>query len=354
MDRRYINSLLRQAQKNPAILHSQKRFWRMEVWCRYLERCDELLFDDPDAGYRLISVAPSYAIQLNAHGSWHNSADALMQAHSYLASAYRARSLYQPSEASFIAASRFRATASPAVLADHLRRFAYLRICQEDPQCFQLIEEAIGIHKRGNLVHRHPLGECLLCRGHANIVFGHVGRSFDDLTASLNHLSLRVDKKPWYAALNNLLYCAVEHGTQDQLRLAYENLKPAVTLLNTHRARRLAKLRLRWLMALFESRIGNTARAAVVFGDLRIKFAEAGRLYEYASISADLAANYLHRGLNLQAIELAERTASFLKEQGVPPEDLLPWSPGGITRENLIKARTIFLDRAQSFGETAA
>ena len=354
MNRRYINALLREAQANPAILPAQQRFWKPSIWERYLERCDDLLFDDPDAAFRLVSVAPSYAEQLNTHASSHNAADAMMQAHSYLASAHRALARYADSETAFLTAARFRTSASPAVLADHLRRFAYLRICQRDPHCFQLIEEALSIHKQGNLVHRHPLGECLLCRGHANIVFGYAGRSFDDLTAALNHLSLRVDEKSWYAALNNLLFWAVEHGDADQLAIAHENLKPALMLLNTHRSRRMAKLRLRWLIALFDSRIGNHARAAIAFKDLRAAFANLGRVYEYAGVSVDLVDNYLNQGLDREASEIAVSTSSFLELEGASEDDLVPWRTATLSLADLRAARSRYLHSVDAFARSAA
>ena len=86
-----------------------------------------------------------------------------------------------------------RHSASPQALAEHLRRLAYLHMVQGRPECFPVIDEAIAIHKRGRLVHRHQLGECLLCRGHAYCEFDRPGKGLEDLSAALNHVSIKVD-----------------------------------------------------------------------------------------------------------------------------------------------------------------
>ncbi len=62
-----------------------------------------------------------------------------------------------------------------------------------------------------------------------------------DWTAALNHLSLKKGHIPYYAALHNLAVWAAHHGTPQELEDALENLKPALSLLNTYRERHFAK-----------------------------------------------------------------------------------------------------------------
>jgi len=183
-----------------------------------------------------------------------NGADLMLLAHSYLGSAYRRTDDFDNAETEFKAAAAYRDSASPKALADYLRRLAYLRLCQHDAVCFEIIGEAIAIHKRGSLVYRHELGECLLCRGHAYFEFDQPGRSLEDLSAALNHISLKIDDKTWYCALLTLAVWAVEYGTDEQLETALGNLKPALGILNIFKGRTVAKLKLRWLTYSFRRR----------------------------------------------------------------------------------------------------
>ncbi len=161
MDRHYAMQLLREAVADPGRLSNRSKFWRVELFRHYLRRCDDLLFDAPAEALSFTKAAPAYAAKVAAASPAANGADCLLLAYSYLGGAYRRVSDYSRSEESFAEARKYRESASPQVLAEHLRRFAYLRMVQHQPEVFPLIEEAIAIHKRGNLVNRHELGQCL-------------------------------------------------------------------------------------------------------------------------------------------------------------------------------------------------
>ncbi|MCP4203412.1 MAG: hypothetical protein GY769_15955, partial [bacterium] len=152
-------------------------------------------------------------------------------------------------------------------------------------ECFPVIEEAIAIHKRGSLVHRHELGECLLCRGHAYFEFDQPGKSLEDLSAALNHVSIKIDRKPYYAALHNLVDWAVVYGSDEELRVAYGYLKPALVILNTAWGRPYPKLKLRWLIAVVEARLGHWGRAEEVYLEVRKGLVKLRLGYEVGMVS---------------------------------------------------------------------
>ncbi len=164
---------------------------------------------------------------------------------------------------------------------------------------------------------RHGLGECLVCRGHAYVEFQQPGKSLEDWTAALNHLSLRRDPKPYYAALHNLAVRAVDHGTRQEAETAQENLKPALTLLNSYHRRHFAKYKLRWLIALTDARLGHEGEAELTFLEVRKGLARLKLPHEVGMISIDLALLYRKQGRFEKIKPLAEETTLIFQRLGV-------------------------------------
>lgn len=350
MDRSYKNKLLREATQNPASVTERAKFWKLEWWPHYLRRCGELLFDDPQVGLAFVLHAPQLAAKIAAANAGTNGADLLLLAYSYLGSAYRAVGDFARAEEAFGEAAKYRASASPTALAEYLRRLAYLRIFQHDAECFPVIEEAIAIHKRGNLVDRHALGECLVCRGHAYVEFDQHGKAFDDWTASLNHLSLKINDRPWYCALHNLATWAADYGTDEQLQTALDNLKPASVLLYTYKGRKFAKLKLRWLIGVIDARL-ERERAEAVLLEVRDGLVKMKLAYEIGMVQVDLALLYLAQGRHDEIEPLVEETAAIFRRIGVEAkaeEALDIWRQAEEVNEDLLKrVRRLFAEGAR-------
>ncbi len=351
MHRSTKNKLLREATGNPRIVTERSKFWKLEWWPHYLKKCNELLFDDPQIGLAFVQHAPQFATNIAAANPGVNGADLMLLAYSYLGSAYRAINNFDRAERAFRKAAKYKGSASSKALAEYLRRLAYLRICQKNPECFPIIEEAIAIHKRGNLVNRHALGECLVCRGHAYVMFDQHGKSFDDWTASLNHLSLKINDRQWYCALHNLATWATDYGTDEQLETALENLRPALVILYTYKGRTFAKLKLRWLIAVIEVRLGRLERAETVFKEVRDGLAKLKLGYEVGMIQIDLALVYLAQGRRDELEPLVNETADIFRRIGVEAkaeEALDIWRQAEEVDEDLLKrVRRMFAEGAQ-------
>ncbi len=358
MDPSYRNRLLKEAVEHPHRLLSREKFWKLELWPRYLRRCDDILYGDPAGGLAFTKLAPDYAAKLAETHPGVNGADLLLLAYSYLGGAYRRNDDYPSAKDAFAEARKHKGTASQLAYAEHLRRFAYLLIFQMDPSCFPVIEDAVAIQKRGNLVTRHELGECLLCRGHAYFEFKDPGRSFDDWTAALNHLEMKRDPKPWYATVHNLAVWAVEYGTDDELQTALDNLKPAQTMLSTFRYRAFAKLRMRWLIALVDFRLGAEGRAQLVYLEVRDGLAEMGLTYEVGWLSIDLALVYLTQGRHAKLADLVQETVAIFRGLNVEAkaqEALDLWRQAEDVNEDLLKrVRGMFSDEAKPIPEGIA
>lgn len=351
MDRSYKNKLLREATEHPERLVTHQKFWKLEWWPHYLRRCDDLLYDDPQAGLAVVQYAPQLAAKIAEANPGTNGADLLILAYSYLGGGYRRTAAFGPAKQAFNEAADYRDSASPKALAEYLRRLAYFLLFQKDAACFDIIGEAIAIHKRGNLVDRHAFGECLVCRGHAYVEFNQPGRAFDDWTASLNHVSLKIDDKPWYCALHNLAVWAADFGTDEELRQALENLKPALVLLYTYRGRPFAKLKLRWLIAVIDARLGRFDRAEAVFLEVRDGLVKMKLGYEVGMIQIDLALVFLAQDRRDELEGLVDETADIFRRIGVEAkteEALDVWRQAEEVDEDLLKrVRRLFAEGAQ-------
>lgn len=320
MNRHYAMRLLREVAESLGFLVTRRKFWDMAFFGFYLERCDEVLFNDPERGLQLTSFAPELAEKVAENHPEASHPVLLLQAYGYLGSAYRRSEKYGRAEETFREGLRFERFAPGKILADFYRRLAYLRIFQGRPEAFELIGDAITIHKRGNLVDRHALGECLLCRAHAYFQFKQPGKSLEDLTAALNHISIQKDEKPYFAALHNLAIWAVDYGTEGELEQAMANLKPALAILNTCPRRHYAKYRLRWLIAVVDMRLGLHGKAEMALLEVRKGLVRLKLAAELGLLTVDLAQLYLDKGYLHRLHDLVEETDRIYAELRATPE----------------------------------
>ncbi len=319
MDRHYAMELLREAIRHPGRLITRAKFWKPELFEHFLERCNELSFRVPREGLALAEHGPAYAARVAAANPECSGPVLLLQAHTYLGSAYRRVCDYERAEAVFRKALQYRVHAPGPVVAELYLRLAYLRIAQRDPEAFQLIEEAIAILKRGNLVDRHDLGRCLICRGIGFFEFKQPGKSIEDLTAALNHLSLRKGPRAYYSALHNLTTWAVDHGSRQQLEAALANLKPSLSILNSYNRRHYAKLKHRWLIALVDARLDHDGAAEMAYLDIQTGFERLGMPYEVGMVAIDRGLLYRKQGRFDELKTLATETAAVFRRIGTEP-----------------------------------
>ncbi len=317
MERHYAMKLLREAVKHPRRLTRREKFWHLELFDLYLWRIDDLLFRTPDKGLALARYAPNYATKVAGATPDASAPVLLLRAYAHLGSACRANGHHGQAEEAFAEALKYEAFAPALIVADLYRRLAYLRLFQRDPECFPLIEKGISIHKLGNLVDRHGLGECLLCRGHAYFEFKQPGKSFEDLTAALNHVSLKRDPKSYYATLHNLVGWVVEFGTAAQLQAAQANLPPALSILSSYSRRHYAKTKMRWLDAVINARLDAGGAAEVGFREVQAGMTKLKLPYEVGAVIIDRANLYRKQGRLSLIKPLAGEAAEVFRRLGV-------------------------------------
>ncbi len=337
------NRLLREAQADPNALLTRPKFWKPPFWPHYLRLCDDVLFDDPVTGLALTRPAPELAATIcKQHPTEVNAADLMIEAHSYLAGAFRRNDDLQTAADTFTHASNYTDRASPSALAQYLRRLAYFRIVTQDTECFPLIEEGLAIYKIGNLVKRHGIGEMLLCRGLAYTAFGQHYRAFDDWAAALHHIDVKLDPKPWYCAIHSLALNALEHDTdRELLKVARDNLESAQRGLKSFLSTRLfAALKSRWAIALIDDQLGAERHAEFELLDVRRRLADLGLTIEVGWLSIDLARMFLRQGRREDLKALTQQTVEIFTKLEVEPkaqEALTLWHQADAVDDRLLQ-----------------
>ncbi len=360
MDRHYAMKLLREAMRHPRRLVTREKFWKVDLFAHYLERCDELLFREPHKGLAFVRQGPAYALKIAEANPDASAPDFQLRAYAHLGSAYRAVAEYDKAEQAFEEASKHEGRSSGPAIADYYRRLAYLRIFQHRPECFALIEEGLALHRRGNLVDRHELGRAFICRGHAYYEFEEYGKSLDDWTAALNHLSLRKGPRPYYAALHNLAERAASHGTREDLEVSQQNLKPALSILSSYHRRHYAKYKLRWLTAVIDARLDYDGAAEEAFLEVKAGMVRLKLPHEVGAVLMDLASLYRKHGRYDRIKPLAEEAAEVFRKLGVESKaqealDLLREANAEeITEDFLKRIRSVFLSCAEPMPSMAS
>ncbi len=349
------NRLLREAQAAPSTLLARPKFWKPAFWPHYHRRCSDILFDNPIAGLAFTQPAPELAaIICRRHPTEVSAPDLMIQAHSAVAAAYRRNADLKTAAVVWEEAARYRHSASPSVLALYLRRLAYFRIVTHNPQCFPLIEEGLAIYKLGNLVKRHGIGEMLLCRGLAYTAFGQHDRAFDDWTAALHHIDVKLDPKPWYCAIHSLALNALEHDTdRELLKVARDNLESAQRGLKSFLSTRLfAALKSRWAIALIDDHLGAERHAEFELLNVRRRLADLGLTIEVGWLSIDLARIFLRQGRREDLKTLTRQTVEIFTKLEVEPkaqEALTLWHQADAVDDRLLqRVRKRFYTQAKA------
>jgi len=318
MTRKYAQQLLRQLLANPEEALEKAIYWRPQVFELFRRRLDDLLIEEPARALELARIAPELAERTCTANSEVSRSTLRAQAYASLGSAHRALGELEKSEQAYSIALEEEDHLPPLEKADLYRRVAYLHLVQHNEEALPMIDEAIRIHRlETDLVDRHELGACLVARAHVSkIVFAKHGQAIVELTAALNHISLKKDPKLYYAAIHNLASTLLDCGSPEELNTALEYLEPALASLSGFKTKHFAKYKLRWLQALIHARFGQTARPELLYREAREGLIDLGSPYEAAMVSTDLALLYLATGRSRELGDLAAETHREFRQMG--------------------------------------
>ena len=316
-------------------LLTNRKFWREEIFWQFAERCDEMIFENPQRGLEearnALRLAELCAATSDCPGRLH------VAAYSLIGSAHRACAQYDQAEVSYAQATEHGRDLAPLDLVDLKRRMAILRRDLNDYQgALELVNEAIRTYRNdGDVTETHFLGKCYQARG---VIFlqrawrlnrGHALSTRDlhqalvDLTKALYHLDPGDQPdRHYFAAVHNLSIVLLDCHDPAALGLALKHLTKAQKSLYYTR-HHLAKYKLKWLKGLLENRFGSTRRGERLLLQARDGMRVLGAIYELAMISIDTTSLYLAEGQPAAVIrQMALETYAYFREVSCDEEAL--------------------------------
>ncbi|MCP3957675.1 MAG: tetratricopeptide repeat protein [bacterium] len=282
------------------------KYWTPAFCWLYFERCDELVFDDPQTGLQAAEVTPEL---VELVGRFSRSIELRgplqIRALAVLGSALRAFGDLERSEETYDKALKLiKAEAvSGNDRANLLFRVSVLRRSQNRlAEALDLSDQSVAIYRdsTSDIRERH-LGEALTIRGRCHQLLGNTAAAVKDWSEALSCTDPRKRPRVHYAASNNLVTSLVE-GAADPRSLSRveSHLRQARRFLSK-RPRSVQKLRLIWLQGMIMIRFGSTRRGEVSLRSARAGFIEMEAWFDMALVSLELG-RYLYQ--SRQYIEL--------------------------------------------------
>ncbi len=294
------------------------KYWTPAFCWLYLERCDELIFGDPQAGLQAAEFAPELAALVGKFNREERLHPLLqLRALAVLGSAYRVVGDLEQSSVTYAEALRLLAEGSfpEAEKANLYFRVAMLRRVQDRrDEAAALIEESVRIYRRSSrrLRQRH-LGEALTIRGYIHDLDGDPAQAMKDWSEALSCTDPQSKPRVHYSATHNLALGLARRATCSADLARVEIYLSRARKLLSRRPRSLQKLRLIWLQGMIYMRFGSTRRGETAFRTARKGFLAIEASFEMALVSLDLG-RYLYQSHRFEELRaLAVETHELFK-----------------------------------------
>ena len=296
----------------------RSKYWTPEFCWLFFDRCDELIFDDPQAGLGAAEMAPELAslVAKFCRGS-DSSATLSLRALGVLASAYRAVGELEQAEETYQEALALAGTERlPEVdLANLFFRIAVLRSFQDRlDEAHRFASQSVQIYRRSDLASRElHLGEALTIRGYVCFQSEDYASAMKDWSEALSCTDPKKRPRVYHSATHNLA-CGLVANTVDPRSLsAVERCLRQARKFLSKRPRSLPKLRLIWLEGVIMIRFGSTRRGEVALMTARRSFIEMEAPFDMALVSLALG-KYLSQSKQFdEAKALASETQELFR-----------------------------------------
>ncbi|MCP3963413.1 MAG: tetratricopeptide repeat protein [bacterium] len=341
-DERYANKLLRDIglparvrRITPALIEKieaivfDPRYWDETVLERLLDRCDDVLFRDPQSGLKIARIAPQVAQAISARrrpGADQQTPeqkrlrrDLLVRAYASLGDAYRVAGRPHEAEKPFQEASEIvnSEAISRSEGANLYRRLAALRACQKRHEDgLELAEKAVEIDR--SLDSKKNLAWSLTVVGYVYVEALRFPEAFPSLGEALNLVTWKSAPRIYHAATHNMAYVISQTGRLDDLDQVRIYIRRARKCAG--RGWSVPKAKLLWIdgKALLRSHFTPLAerrfkRALEVLRMFRAPF-------DVALVSLDLTVLYLRENRWRELEELAKETYRLFRELSADSE----------------------------------
>ena len=306
----YAKDLLRKLKGKTEIILEQEKYWDLTFLQVFLDRCDEVLFDDPRVGLELSKLAPRLAalIPRRRPHEWQYVGEAekrlhrelSVRSHAVLGGAYRAGARFEEADYAYRVARQIcnSGPVRPEARANLYKRLARLRTAQKRyDDASKLIDFAIDVYRHRDqgyyadalLMKGYVLGESG-CHAEAIPLFGEAL-----LLAKPIRRSSSLVKRTFQSAVHNLANAVSRGCGPDDVIAAHRFVKEAKKFY-VKKPSSINKHKLNWVEGRIVSRLGSTRLAERRFRGAVEQFLKLGAPLEAAFVSLDLAIIYLRHG----------------------------------------------------------
>ncbi len=287
----------------------RSKYWTPDFCWLYFDRCDELIFDDAQAGLQATEVGPELVALVSRFNRDQSSQGRLgVRALAVLGSAYRAVGELEQAEETYRAAFHLmRTKAVPETAGANLFfRVAILYSVQDRlDAALRLSDASVRIYRRSNDdVKKKHLGEALTIRGICYFQARSFASAMKDWSEALSCTDPRKRSRIYHSASHNLACGLVSRAIDSRSLATIEDYLVQARRFLSKRPRSLQKLRVIWLQGLIMNRFGSTRRGEAALRTARRGFIEMKAPLDMALVSVTLG-QYLyrnHRSSELRAL----------------------------------------------------
>ena len=316
------------------------KYWSPAFCWHYFERCDDLVFHDPQAGLQAAEAAPELvALVLKFSREITDQASLRLRALAILGSAYRAVGDLAQSETVYRDAFHLleEERVPPNDRANLLFRVGMLRRSQGHlDQALDLSSRAVKIYRQSRPEMRKKyLGEALTMRGLFHQLAGDSASAVKDWSEALSCTDPQIRPRVHHVASHNLACSLVERAVGPRSLARVEKYLNQARKFLAKRPRSLQKLRLIWLRGMIMIRFGSTRRGEAALQSARRGFIEMEAAFDMAMVSLELG-RYFHQSRQLRELRtLAIETHRLFVArcpEGEASEALRFWKDAVVTR----------------------
>ncbi len=304
----HARGLLREFPTRLETLLENRKYWDLTFLRLYLDRCDDVLFDDPKAGLELAEIAPRLARRIpeKCPEEWRYVGDAEKQVHrelsvtsfGVLGGAYRAGARFTDANSAYRSGLRLAESGpiDPLVRANLDKRLAKLRSAQGRlSEAIELLDGAIEIYReRGDQLSQ---ADALVTKGYV-LIDSH--RYSESIPYSSRGLALAKGKRRKSKLSDRIVHCATHNlawalsegcsprDLSTALPLVIEAKKYQGKCRNS-----IAKEKLVWVEARIHAKFGCGRLAERRLLSARKKLFALGAPFEGALVGLELSVLYL-------------------------------------------------------------
>ena len=304
-------------------LITDSRYWHELVFLAVCERCDHLIFTEPQKGFALAEHLPRFADRIPVERCVVRSPGHLKGlGFTLYASGLRAAGRHEESEVAYVAAALLLKGAPLDDRAMFWRRFTHLRINQRRlEEALATAESAVQVSRR---IDSHELGKALMWRGLVHWFSDRPEKALQDYSGCLTHLDPERDEasaRYYFCTIGNV-GAALERAAVDatQVREALRHLSRAKGL-SYFESGTLPLVKITWAESRCFEKLGEMDRAEQGYREARAGLEALNLPFEYALASLDLTARVFARGGYAEVARIAAELWPIFKSLKLARDD---------------------------------